>query len=826
MGLFRSEKIVHKRIRFPGNITTSHRIMDTIGNIPEDSVEFIDLTRDDLESKKNFAPLLKRCEDMDAKLSSFENFAKEYGMKVPTYDSYNSFITDLTRDQNERKIEHGDYFDAVEAEILDDEKKMVDLLESFGKIKEELIYETYRKSVMEKYFLLTTNNHESNPNENNLISILGIIDADHDLKMKRMMFRAGHDKIISTFFDMENVDEVLGEKIKKIKKKIFVIFAPRSDYLIMKINKICDLYNCTRFDPADNNNPQVISSFLIESNKKIKEQKQYLVEAKKTIQNFLSEKLITNKKYALYKLYFKKEKYIYINLSKCIFRENFIDGEIWILATQLDTLRRILSSPDESMAVTITDVIDAHLKKPTHIKTNEFTYAFQEIINLYGVPTYGEINPGYFTIVTFPFLFGVMFGDIGHGLLLFLFGSYLCLFHDKIKNDEKNKIKFALKFRYFVLLLGFFSLFCGLIYNDFLSIPLNFFGSCYSDSLVKKENCVYLFGFDPKWYVAENELSFFNSFKMKISVIIGVLQMIFGIIIKGLNDLHFKEYSDFFFVFIPQLIFMNLLFGYMIVMIFMKWYTAYEDTTKAPSIITIMINIFINKGKVSGEKLWSSEAFMDQESFNKLALYICLALIPIMLFPKPIIQYFRNKKKNIKYQKDENLLQGENQININLNNSLNSSVAYDPNAQFSALYESQVNFLIKKSERNGFIEIFINQLIETIEFSLSTVSNTASYLRLWALSLAHCELSKVFLEKTFMGYIEEGNIMYGFNIISVFLMFFLFANVTIFVLIFMDAMECALHTLRLHWVEFQNKFYKAEGYLFIPFSFKYLIVEK
>ena len=117
--------------------------------------------------------------------------------------------------------------------------------------------------------------------------------------------------------------------------------------------------------------------------------------------------------------------------------------------------------------------------------------------------------------------------------------------------------------------------------------------------------------------------------------------------------------------------------------------------------------------------------------------------------------------------------------------------------------------------------MFINQLIETIEFSLSTVSNTASYLRLWALSLAHCELSKVFLEKTFMGYIEEGNIMYGFNIISVFLMFFLFANVTIFVLIFMDAMECALHTLRLHWVEFQNKFYKAEGYLFIPFSFKY-----
>jgi len=101
---------------------------------------------------------------------------------------------------------------------------------------------------------------------------------------------------------------------------------------------------------------------------------------------------------------------------------------------------------------------------------------------------------------------------------------------------------------------------------------------------------------------------------------------------------------------------------------------------------------------------------------------------------------------------------------------------------------------------------------------LGTISNTASYLRLWALSLAHGQLAAVFFENTMMPGFELESVTLSFFILWI--GYFLWASFTMFVLLSMDAMECFLHTLRLHWVEFQNKFYKGQGYKFIPFSYE------
>jgi V-type H+-transporting ATPase subunit a len=74
-------------------------------------------------------------------------------------------------------------------------------------------------------------------------------------------------------------------------------------------------------------------------------------------------------------------------------------------------------------------------------------------------------------------MFGVMFGDIAHGGLLLIFGMFLILKEDSLKNHPAFSL--MLPFRFLLALMGFFAFYCGFIYNDFTSISLDLFGSCY-----------------------------------------------------------------------------------------------------------------------------------------------------------------------------------------------------------------------------------------------------------------------------------------------------------------------------------------------------------
>lgn len=75
---------------------------------------------------------------------------------------------------------------------------------------------------------------------------------------------------------------------------------------------------------------------------------------------------------------------------------------------------------------------------PTYFKVNKLTATFQGMIDTYGVPRYREVNPALFTVITFPFLFGVMYGDIGHSAALMAFAAYLVIFETSLAQQQKR----------------------------------------------------------------------------------------------------------------------------------------------------------------------------------------------------------------------------------------------------------------------------------------------------------------------------------------------------------------------------------------------------
>ena len=222
---------------------------------------------------------------------------------------------------------------------------------------------------------------------------------------------------------------------------------------------------------------------------------------------------------------------------------------------------------------------------PTCFRATQFSDVFQQIVDTYGVPNYKEANPALLTCVTFPFLFGVMFGDVMHGSLLLGFALWIYWAGQK-RIDSITPYLWPIK--HFLLLMGFFATFCGFCYNDYSSVPLYLFGrSCYElqpngpdqQIGVQKEGCVYPFGIDPTWYLSTSELTYMNSVKMKLSVIFGVWQMSIGICLKGSNNLYYGHWVDFLFEFLPQIVVMMCMFGYMDMLIVWKWLTNWDGHT-------------------------------------------------------------------------------------------------------------------------------------------------------------------------------------------------------------------------------------------------------
>jgi len=471
---------------------------------------------------------------------------------------------------------------------------------------------------------------------------------------------------------------------------------------------------------------------------------------------------------------FEKEKNIYATLNMFKPDNAWFKGLCWCPLSkknEVDDAINLLRSNRKVVCSNLKEITDHKLVPPTYFRTNDFLRPFQEIVFTYGVPSYKEANPTPFTVVTFPFLFGIMFGDFAHGLVVLSLATYICWRKDYLIRT-KSLLAEAVDFRYLILLMGVFSTFCGFLYNDFAAVPLNFIKTCFDVPVGDEQytrsdkNCVHPTSFDPIWYAASNELQFVNSFKMKISVIVGVAQMVVGVILKGMNALHYNNMIDFLYEFIPQLIFMVIFFGYMNIMIIVKWLTDWSSVGQnGPSIITLLIGIPLKGADPGPIPLYGNGSL--QQFIGMVVLIVSGICVPWMLVIKPMLIKAANEGKE---------KQGEAKaIEMHEKSPVKKDYIPEPKSEERKELKSEekvdeqpaeFEILKKKPEHFDFSEVLIHQIIETIEYVLGTISNTASYLRLWALSLAHAQLSKVFFEMTL------GMFLFNKNSVNFILVFF------------------------------------------------------
>ncbi|KAK2833177.1 hypothetical protein Q5P01_017066 [Channa striata] len=797
-------------------------------------VQFRDLNPDVNSFQRKFVNEVRRCEEMDRKLRFVEKEIKK--ANIPIVDTGENPEVPFPRDM----IDLEATFEKLENELKEINTNQEALKKNFLELTElkHILRRTQQFfDEMEDPSLLEESSTLLEPHEVNrgpalrLGFVAGVIGRERIPTFERMLWRVCRGNV---FLRQAEIEDPLEDPTTsdQVHKSVFIIFF-QGDQLKNRVKKICEGFRATLYPCPET--PQERKEMQAGVNARIDDLQMVLNQTEDHRQRVLQAAAKTIR---VWFIKVRKMKAIYHTLNLCNIdvTQKCLIAEAWCPVSELDSIQFALRRGTEKSGSTVPSILNrmqTSQTPPTYNKTNKFTSGFQNIVDAYGIGSYREMNPAPYTIITFPFLFAVMFGDLGHGILMTCGALFLVVRERRLMAQKNDNEMFNMVFsgRYIILLMGIFSIYTGMIYNDCFSKSLNVYGSSWSvrpmfnsqvggnwtldtlsgSAVLQLDPTVpgvfigpYPIGIDPIWNIASNKLTFLNSFKMKMSIILGVFHMLFGVSLSLFNHLYFQKPMNIYLEFIPEIIFMTSLFGYLVVLIFYKWTTYNARMSKdAPTLLITFINMFLFNYSDSTNKTF----YTGQMILQSFLVILALLCVPWLLIVKPLI--LRKQHLLKKNQGTQNF--GGVRVTNGPTDDQAEIIQHDQLEQHSE-EEHEAN----KEEEFDFGDIVVHQAIHTIEYCLGCISNTASYLRLWALSLAHAELSEVLW--TMVMHIGLSNRGYGgFVILAI--IFAAFAVLTVAILLIMEGLSAFLHALRLHWVEFQTKFYSGQGYKFLPFTF-------
>lgn len=482
----------------------------------------------------------------------------------------------------------------------------------------------------------------------NIGFVAGVINRDRVAAFERILWRTLRGNL---YMNQSEIPEPLIDPTNNeaIQKNVFVIFAHGKE-ILNKIRKISESMGADVYNVDENS--ELRREQIHEVNNRLEDVQNVLRNTQATLEAELNQ---ISQSLAPWTVLIAKEKAVYstLNLFSYDSARRTLIAEAWCPTNDMPLIRSTLQDVTNRAGLSVPSIVNeirTNKKPPTYLKTNKFTEGFQTIVNAYGTATYQEVNPALPVIVTFPFLFAVMFGDLGHAFIMLSAALAMIYWEKSLKKVSFELFAMIFYGRYIALVMAVFSIFTGLMYNDVFSKSMTLWGSAWEyerpdnwkqgdtvTAVLNSNGNRYPFGLDWAWHGTENNLLFTNSYKMKMSIILGWAHMTYSLCFAYINARHFKKPIDIWGNFIPGMIFFQSIFGYLVVCIIYKWSVDWPAVGRnPPGLLNMLIYMFLQPGKLD-ERLYAG-----QEYVQTILLLLAFAQVPILLFLKPFYLRWEN----------------------------------------------------------------------------------------------------------------------------------------------------------------------------------------
>eukprot|EP00658_Telonema_sp_P-2_P014655 TRINITY_DN15575_c0_g1_i19.p1 TRINITY_DN15575_c0_g1~~TRINITY_DN15575_c0_g1_i19.p1 ORF type:complete len:605 (+),score=167.45 TRINITY_DN15575_c0_g1_i19:210-2024(+) len=385
--------------------------------------------------------------------------------------------------------------------------------------------------------------------------VCGMVLAERTERLRMALFRSCFGCVLLKVVHLDEPTLYTRWNTEELHDVIIVLFT--SEETRERVTKICEAFDAHTY-PVPIAKEDEIPDHLVEEQLTDKDLEDIEVVIKQTIESGAENCQRVAANLAQWTEYVRKEAILYETLNQCSHSSDYLYAMGWVPDVFLKTLKNSLQGADP-VSSGLAEQLQAPVgTAPTFIPTSKYTACLQSVVDKYGIARYQELNPGLFCLVFFPFLFATMFGDILHGAMIMAAATTMIALEHKCSQLDVEVFQMIFSARYAILAMGACSVYMGFIYNDLAGIPLDL-GTSYKVVANSTEReytgSPYLFGVDPVWKYSDQQVSFTNSLKMKMSVIIGVTQMVLGIVLKMLNAHHFKDRLTLMHEAIPEMIF-------------------------------------------------------------------------------------------------------------------------------------------------------------------------------------------------------------------------------------------------------------------------------